>query len=114
MNTYESSRAAAQALNMTESMVSTALSTGGRALEYLFVKHGEPTPKPYQRTGAVGVNQYDLEGNFIATYESYQEAALALGKSRTASSSISAVCNGKRKTAYGYKWERRNDDAGNS
>lgn len=114
LNTYESSRAAAHALNMTESMVSTALSTGGRALEYLFVKHGEPAPKPYQRVGAVGVNQYDLEGNFIATYESYQEAALALGKPRTASSSISAVCNGKRKTAYGYKWERRNDNVGNS
>lgn len=114
LNTYESIHAAAQALNMTESMVRTALSTGGRALEYLFVKHGEPAPKPYRKTGAKPVNQYDLQGNFIATYESCQEAALALGKPRTASSSIGAVCNGKRKTAYGYKWERRNDDAGNS
>ena len=112
--TYESSRAAARALNITESMVRTARSTGGRALKYLFVKHGEPAPKPYQRVGAIGVNQYDLEGNFIATYESYQEAALTLGKPRTASSSISAVCNGKRKTAYGYKWKRRNDNVGNS
>jgi hypothetical protein len=60
LNTYESGRAAAHALNMTESMVSTALSTGGRALKYLFVKHGEPAPKPYRKTGARPVNQYDL------------------------------------------------------
>ena len=37
-----------------------------------------------------------------------------LSKQKQFQSSIGAVCNGKRKTAYGYKWERRNDDAGNS
>lgn len=114
LNTYESSRAAAHALDMNESMVSTALSTGGRALKYLFVKHGEPAPKPYRKTGARPVNQYDLQGNFIATYEAGEEAALAIGKTRSAANSIRLVCKGDRKTAYGYKWKWREEDVRNS
>lgn len=51
------------------------------------------------------VHQYDLEGNFISSYNSYSEAARAIGKmGRGASNHISEVCKGKRKTAYGYQW----------
>ena len=54
------------------------------------------------------VNQYTLEGEYIQSFPSAKAAAMALGKITTtsngASSHISAVCNGKRKTAYGYKW----------
>lgn len=47
--------------------------------------------------------QYDLEGNYINKYVSSMDAARSLGKDDTGTAShIIAVCNGKRKTAYGY------------
>lgn len=47
--------------------------------------------------------QYDLEGKRINKYISSMDAARALGKDNTGvASHIIAVCNGKRKTAYGY------------
>ena len=63
-----------------------------------------------QKTLGKVVNQYDLLGNYIQSFPSCSAAAIALGKiksqkDRGASSHISAVCNGKRKTAYGYIWK---------
>ena len=46
------------------------------------------------------VNQYDLNGNLIATYNSTMEASRILGISRN----ISACCLGKLKTCGGYIW----------
>jgi hypothetical protein len=59
-------------------------------------KHGKehPTSKP--------VEQYDLDGNFIAEYESGVEAANALG---FRASNIQRCAAGRRKTAHGYKWK---------
>ena len=55
------------------------------------------------------INQYDLEGNFIKSFPSVKNAAESLNKitstSKGASSHISDVCRGKRKTAYGYIWK---------
>lgn len=55
------------------------------------------------------VNQYDLEGNYIQSFPSALAAAKALNTitstSNGASSHITDVCRGKRKTAYGYKWK---------
>ncbi len=48
------------------------------------------------------VNQYDLEGNFIKTWESMHEAERELNIDNT---SISRCCKGKVKTAGKYKWE---------
>lgn len=62
-------------------------------------------------TGKI-VNQYDLNNNFIQSFPSIKAAAESLGKitqtSNGASSHISDVCRGKRKTAYGYKWQFAN------
>ena len=62
-----------------------------------------------QKLAGKPVNQYDLSGNYIKTFPSSSDAAIALGKltstSRGASSHISDVCKGKRKTAYGYIWK---------
>ena len=67
-----------------------------------------------QRTLGKIVNQYDLQGNFIQSFPSTRAAAESLGKvtktSRGATSHISDVCKGKRKTAYGYKWKFAKDD----
>lgn len=61
-----------------------------------------------QKTGKI-INQYDLENNFIQSFPSVKAAAESLGKvtstSKGATSHISDVCRGKRKTAYGYKWK---------
>ena len=56
------------------------------------------------------INQYDLQGNYIATYPSARAAGIAIGKidpaknSNGAAASIIEVCRGKRNIAYGYKW----------
>ena len=58
-------------------------------------------------TGKI-INQYSLDGEYIQSFPSAKAAAESLGKisstSNGASSHISDVCRGKRKTAYGYKW----------
>lgn len=55
------------------------------------------------------INQYDLQCNFIQSFPSAKAAAESLNKittsSKGASSHISDVCRGKRKTAYGFKWK---------
>ena len=55
------------------------------------------------------VNQYDLQNNFISSFPSAKAAAESLNKitasSNGASSHISDVCRGKRKTAYGFIWK---------
>lgn len=62
-------------------------------------------------TGKI-VNQYDLQGNYIQSFASAKAAAESLNKitatSNGASSHITDVCRGKRKTAYGYKWKFAN------
>lgn len=51
------------------------------------------------------VNQYDLKGNFIKTWNSISEAEKFLNKKNTGK--ISSCCKHTpgRKTAFGYKWE---------
>lgn len=53
----------------------------------------------------IKVNQYDLKGNFIKTFESITRASTETGIS---TGNISACINGKRKTAEKYIWERNN------
>ena len=48
------------------------------------------------------VLQFSLDGKFIKEYVS---ATAAEGALRAKGHHISCVCNGKRKTAYGYKWK---------
>lgn len=59
-------------------------------------------------TGKI-INQYSLNDEYIQSFPSAKAAAESLGKisstSNGASSHISDVCRGKRKTAYGYKWK---------
>ena len=58
------------------------------------------------RTGGFIVEQYDLQDNLLNTFSSFAEAGQSLGKQ---SSHINACANGKRKTAYGYKWRVREE-----
>lgn len=51
------------------------------------------------------VDQYDFDGNFIATYDSIQDVRRVLDNP----SAIYACCNGKCDCAYGYIWRYRGD-----
>lgn len=48
------------------------------------------------------INQLSMNGDYIQTFDSIKEAELALN---IGSSHISAVCQGKRKSTGGFKWE---------
>lgn len=47
------------------------------------------------------ISQFDLDGNFIREYPSIHEASNGIISRRR---NITVVCNGKRKSAYGYVW----------
>ena len=49
------------------------------------------------------VHQYSLDGKYLQSFSSTHAASKALGKAGV--SHIADVCKGKRKSAYGYKWE---------
>lgn len=57
------------------------------------------------------VDQYDKEGNFIATYKSISDAAFVVTGNRKNNSKISQVVRGveSRKTFYGYVWRRHTE-----
>lgn len=50
------------------------------------------------------VNQYDLNGNFITTWDSITDFLKAKGLN-IKSSNITSCCRGNKKSAYGYKWK---------
>lgn len=53
------------------------------------------------------INQYDLDGNLINSFDCIMDAERFLNKKR-ASTPIWTCCKGKTKTAYGYRWEYQN------
>ena len=55
------------------------------------------------------VVQYDLDGNFIQTFESISEAERVL-KLKPKSSNITRVCQGKAYESNGYQWRYLNED----
>ena len=72
-----------------------------------------PSEKVGQAVNGKIINQYSLTNEFIQSFPSVMAAAKSLGKitstSKGASSHISDVCRGKRKTAYGYIWKFSNE-----
>lgn len=75
------------------------------SLGYLWCYHGE-TVKPYQDIRKIRVSQYDLQGNFIKSYNSVTEAANAVGSSK---SQILFCCKGICKSCFGYQWVYEGD-----
>ena len=57
----------------------------------------------------VSIDQYDLDGNFIKTYSSIIDATYELNINENCYTNISACCNGKKVTAYGYVWRYKGD-----
>ena len=54
-------------------------------------------------TSGKKVGQYSLDGNLINTFRCITDAFKGINKKTT--SGISLVCNGKKTTAYGFKWK---------
>jgi hypothetical protein len=57
----------------------------------------------FYSTQSKKINQYDLNGNYMTTYNSISEAQKAMGSPK--GRNICLVCMGRRKKAYGFKWE---------
>ena len=74
---------------------------------FVWKKRGEkPLPKDFEGLKSkeqLIISQYDLEGNLINTFPTLRAAAEAVGGKWQ---SIQRVCDGKRKTSYGYMWTR--------
>lgn len=66
-------------------------------VRYSFNKHGDR-----RRITKQHINQYTLDGTLINTWEGYVVLKRKFNYNGT---SIKECCEGKRKTAYGYKWE---------
>ena len=64
--------------------------------------HNERVGKTSRATQGYVVNQYTINGEFVRSYQSEHEAAKAIGGNI---GSISSCANGKRSSAYGYRWE---------
>jgi len=81
-------------------------------VSYILKAKKEPTLTRLEaslKTTSKIVNQYTKEGEYIQSFPSARSAAESLNKitatSNGASSHITNVCRGKRKTAYGFKWK---------
>ena len=56
------------------------------------------------QSNSKSILQFDVYNNFIKEWDSIMEACFFLNNHKH-DSGIGLVCNGKRKTAYGYKWK---------
>ena len=77
--------------------------------EYIPIGHKGPRPDLKGKCAKV-ICQYSKEGGFIREFASIKEAAAFLGVPK-ATPEISNCCNGKLKTARGYIWRYKGDDA---
>lgn len=61
---------------------------------------GSDNPRAYK------VDQFDLEGNFIKTWDYAKQASLAMGLSKA---SVTSCILGYQKTSGGYVWKKHNE-----
>ena len=62
---------------------------------FIYTYENAPNPNPVEIINTHGrpTGQYDMDGNFI------------IGKGSAAGRNIRSVCEGKRKSAYGFIWK---------
>ena len=81
------------------------------ACGYVWRENDDAFTAPHHRdnTGVSRrVNCYDLNMNFIKSYDSTREAGRDVSGKTTGVNSILACCVGRYKSAYGYKWRYAN------
>lgn len=75
---------------------------------WMYKKDYNGTPPVFKPRPTEHVFQYDLDGNFIAEYESSMQAAELLGLHYR---SINNTCRGIQKTCGGYIWKRSKEES---
>ncbi len=105
INSFSSYQEAEEKLGIFN--ISTAVLKGNRAGGFYWISEKSPykieelLKKPHgKELKYKPINQYTLDGTFIASYSSLKEAAQKYHNSH-----IGDVCNGKRKSAAGFIWK---------
>lgn len=96
---------ASRALNINYTSISSCCSNKRHSAGgYLWSFYEKCNPKPLKITPkhTNGVNQYNLDGDFIMHYESIKSATMI---THTKSKGIVECCSGRQKTSNGFKWE---------
>lgn len=104
INTFES---IADAVAATGASKIREVANGGRKSSGGYIWEWAEDFIPEDRGKAKKVAQIDDDGNVIAIFESISEASRITGANRKG---ISAVCLGKQKRCFSYKWKFFNDD----
>lgn len=69
---------------------------------------GDEAPGPYHKRSCAMVDQYDLNGSYIRTYDSIRNASIYTGIS---SSGIGKACRELGRISGGYQWRYSEDEA---
>lgn len=110
--TYDSIVNAARILNIHRSSIENALNNKSCQCQGYLWKYQDDNSNIMDKVirnnnkknyAKIPINQYDLNGNFLQTFDSAASAAIAINKPN-GSSSITKACKGKLKTAYKFIW----------
>lgn len=119
LKTYSSILEAAKDVGGSEATISKCIKNHTySALGYFWNYHGEKLPedtKIVKTNKKRRIKQYDKDNNYIKSFPSAAAAAREidpLGNINSISSCIIQVCNGNRKSAYGYIWKREEQNNG--
>lgn len=63
-------------------------------------------PRIFINESIRAIEQYTIQGEYVATYNSIKEAAIAVGNGKTGS--INNCLVGRSKSAFGFKWKYKN------
>lgn len=106
--------------SLTEASIATGASVSDLS-SHLYNGHGSAggfqwseekvdNMKPYKKRikqAKFVVHQYDVKGNYIREFNTYQEIADALGVSVEQARTVKLAYDGKRPHALGYQWKTR-------
>jgi group I intron endonuclease len=110
IETYTGIRDASRKYNLDFKNVSACCRGEQKSVKgYRIVYHGEKLPPLREPSNLRAVDRYDLDGNYIDTYESISEAAKALGLGKVRSH-ITSCCKGKRRSCGGFIWKYSEDN----
>ena len=104
---YNSITEAARTLNIDNSLISRCTSGENKTATGFMWKFAgneivDKIEIPKKKKGGKLVDQYDMDGNFIKSFDSIAEAGKFINRHP---SQISRCCNGKAKTCYGCIWK---------
>ena len=110
---YESISAAIKKLEIhngsTSAISQCCLGRTNYVYDYVWRYKGDSFDKYPLKIHKTEVDQYTLDGIYIATYTSMSAALKSIGKEKSRVSNIKNVCERKGKYLYGYVWRYKGD-----